>query len=176
LKIYSLFIEYFPRILFFRYFLFCSMLSYSVRFQSAEGMVVISVKDMLTLSSERVEKSLERFVYVVSRHETFTFVLLIEKRTAWTKYLLFLNYGNSQSLHEDNRLCRIFVSSVCVNNLKLPSSLEFVRFDDWANSISFKLTKKVCLFNSVKKKKWSSSRHIQQFQSQKPGSDFNNRV
>jgi len=58
------------------------MLSYSVRFHSAGGMVVISVKDMLTLSSERTDKSLERFVYVVSRLEAFTFVLLIEKCTA----------------------------------------------------------------------------------------------
>ena len=58
------------------------MLSYSVRFHSAEAMVVITVKDMLSVSSERTDKSRERFVYVVSRLEAFTFLLPIEKRTA----------------------------------------------------------------------------------------------
>jgi len=58
------------------------MLSYSVRFHSAEGMAVISVKDMLSLSSGRTDKLRERLVYVVSRCEAFTFVFPIEKLTA----------------------------------------------------------------------------------------------
>jgi hypothetical protein len=131
--------------LFFWCFLFYSMLSYSVRFHSAEGMVVISVKDMLSLSSERTDKSRERFVYVVSILEAFTFVLPIEKLTAWTNHIS-LNYGNSQSVHENIRLCRIFVPSVRVNSLTLPLSFDFVRCDDWANPISFKWARKVCLF------------------------------
>jgi hypothetical protein len=56
--------------------------SYSVRFHSAEEMVVISVKYMLSLSSERTDKSRESFVYVVSRLEAYTSVLPIEKRAA----------------------------------------------------------------------------------------------
>jgi hypothetical protein len=48
--------------------------------------------------------------------------------------------------------------------LTLPLSLDFVRCDDWAIPISFKWTKKVCLFNSVKSKKEFSSRYIEQFQ------------
>jgi len=45
------------------YFIRCFPIGF--RFHSAEGMVVISVKDMLLLSYERSDKSRERFLYVV---------------------------------------------------------------------------------------------------------------
>ena len=162
LKIYSLFIERFPPFLFFRCFLFYSVLSHSARFHSAEGMVVIIVKDMLSLSSERTDKWREKFVYVV---ETFLVYFRIANRKAYclNQSLTFPSITETASPYmkttgsvEYLSLLYVWIPLRCHRHSTLY----------WTNPISFKWARKACLFNSVKSKKGSSSSHIQQFQRQ----------